>query len=352
MCLKHLEQQLKFNICCLESSYIANEDVTNPDTEERVQKYISEELRYSCESWVYHGCAMAENSQCWTGIVSFMQSTNIVYWMECLSCLNEASQIRTTMDYLAKTTKIMDIRIGSKDISKFISAFFLPISHSTPHLYVSALAMLPEKIWLAGCTSKSLRNTVKVKNKGLNQFWREEINQINVRGWVDSVAYSPDGKQIVSGSRDKTVRIWSAETGLPIGEPLRGHTNSVLSVVYSPDGKQIVSGSADKTVRIWSAETGLPIGELLREHMDSVMSVAYSPDGKQIVSGSTDKTVRIWNAETGLAIGEPLKGHTDLVLSVAYSPDGKHIISGSTDKTVRIWSAETGLAIGEPLGSH
>ncbi|KAE9401727.1 WD40 repeat-like protein, partial [Gymnopus androsaceus JB14] len=352
MCLKHMEQQLKFNICHLESSYISNEAVTNPDMKERVQKYISEELRYSCESWVHHACAAGENSQCWANIASFIQSTNIVYWMESLSCLNETSQIRTSMDYLAKTTKILDIKIGSKDISKFISAFFLPVSHSTPHLYVSALALAPKKTWLAGCMSKNLKDVLKVRHEGWDQFWSKEINQINVRASVGFVAYSPDGKEIVSGSSNETVRIWSAETGFPIGEPLRGHTASVWSVAYSPDGKLIVSGSHDKTVRIWSAETGFPIGEPLRGHTDSVLSMAYSPDGKQIVSGSSDETVRIWSAETGFPIGEPLRGHTDSVWSVAYSPDGKQIVSGSLDETVRIWSAETGFPIGEPLRGH
>ena len=75
-----------------------------------------------------------------------------------------------------------------------------------------------------------------------------------------SVAFSPDGKRIVSGSDDKTVRVWDAATGQPIGAPLTGHTGAVNSVAFSPDGKRIVSGSDDKTVRVWDAATGQPIG--------------------------------------------------------------------------------------------
>ncbi|KIK66938.1 hypothetical protein GYMLUDRAFT_156943, partial [Collybiopsis luxurians FD-317 M1] len=167
--------------------------------------------------------------------------------------------------------------------------------------------------------------------------------------WVWSVACSPDGKRILSGSADKTIQIWNAETGTPIGEPLQGHTDWVGSVVFSPDGKRIVSGSGDKTIRIWNAETGSPIGEPLQGHTDGVSSVAFSPDGRRIVSGSVDKTVRIWNAETGTPIGEPLQGHTNGVQSVAFSPNGQRIVSGYDDKTVRIWTAETGTPIGEPL---
>ncbi|MBQ2787167.1 MAG: TIR domain-containing protein [Bacteroidaceae bacterium] len=164
---------------------------------------------------------------------------------------------------------------------------------------------------------------------------------------VHSVAFSPDGKRIVSGSGDETIRIWDAATGAQIGEPLTGHTRRIESVAFSPDGKRIVSGSWDETIRIWDVATGAQIGEPLTGHTNWVNSVAFSPDGKRIVSGSEDKTIRIWDAATGKQIGEPLTGHTNWVNSVAFSPDGKHIVSGSRDKTIRIWDAATGKQIGD-----
>ena len=81
-----------------------------------------------------------------------------------------------------------------------------------------------------------------------------------------SAAFSPDGKRIVTASEDKTARLWDAETGKPIGEPLTGHTDGVSSAAFSPDGKRIVTASADKTARLWDAETGKPIGEPLTGH--------------------------------------------------------------------------------------
>ncbi|MFB2897811.1 NACHT and WD repeat domain-containing protein [Aerosakkonemataceae cyanobacterium BLCC-F50] len=154
---------------------------------------------------------------------------------------------------------------------------------------------------------------------------------------VISVAFSPDGKRIVSGSGDSTVRLWDATTGKPIGSPLKAHESGVFSVAFSPDGKQIVSGSYDKTVRLWDATTGKPIGSPLTGHDSGVSSVAFSPDGKQIVSGSLDSTVRLWDATTGKPIGSPLTGHDSGVNSVAFSPDGKQIVSSSLDSTVRLW---------------
>ncbi|KAF9058820.1 WD40-repeat-containing domain protein, partial [Rhodocollybia butyracea] len=116
-----------------------------------------------------------------------------------------------------------------------------------------------------------------------------------------SVAFSLDGRKIVSGSIDNSVRIWDVETGKAEGNPIQGHTSNVKSVAFSPDGKRIVSGSDDRSVRIWNAETGKPEGNPLQGHGSGVRSVAFSPDGKRIVSGSEDMSVRIWDAETAKA---------------------------------------------------
>ena len=140
-------------------------------------------------------------------------------------------------------------------------------------------------------------------------------------GWVLSVAFSPDGKRIVSGSGDQTVKVWNAQTGQ---EPLtlKGHTGWVLSVCFSPDGKRIVSGSGDQTMKVWIAQTGqqtlsfkghtlraiplpaleqLPVflAPFLKGYARWVTSVAFSSDGKCIVSGSGDQRVKVWDAQTG-----------------------------------------------------
>ena len=135
--------------------------------------------------------------------------------------------------------------------------------------------------------------------------------------------------------------------GVPDAATHAGHTDEVWSVAFSPNGKRIASGSADNTLRVWDAATGQPIGQPLTGHTEVVLSVAFSPDGKRIASGSADNTLRVWNADTGQALGPPLTGHTGFVFSVAFSPDGHRLATGSVDQTVRLWNADTGQPLGQ-----
>jgi WD40 repeat protein/tRNA A-37 threonylcarbamoyl transferase component Bud32 len=163
-----------------------------------------------------------------------------------------------------------------------------------------------------------------------------------IRGHTDrviSAAFSPDGDRIVTGSFDRTARIWDTATGREIIR-LSGHTDRVRCAVFSPDGQSVATGSYDKTVRIWDAATGREIRRLLG-HDEVVTAVAFSPDGRRIVTASFDKTARIWDAATGRQM-QLLSGHADSVTFAAFSPEGSRIVTASADKTARIWDAETG----------
>jgi WD40 repeat protein len=106
-----------------------------------------------------------------------------------------------------------------------------------------------------------------------------------------------DGQHIVSGSKDKLVKVWYVSSGKEVAS-LAGHTNEVNSVAFSPDGQHIVSGSDDRLVKVWSVSSGKEVASLVG-HTNEVNSVAFSPYGQHIVSGSDDKLVKVWSVSGG-----------------------------------------------------
>jgi WD40 repeat protein/serine/threonine protein kinase len=149
-----------------------------------------------------------------------------------------------------------------------------------------------------------------------------------------SVAFSPDGKMLASGSYDRTVNLWDVAAGHKLAT-LNGHGGAVNSVAFSSDGKKVASGSSDHTVKLWDVGARQALATL-EGHEGAVNSVAFSPDGRRLASGSYDRTVRTWDVGARQTLAT-LKGHRDIVNSVAFSPDGKKLVSGSNDATVRLW---------------
>ena len=207
---------------------------------------------------------------------------------------------------------------------------------------VSSVAFSPDGKLLA---SGSNDNTMKLWDVATGRELRTFTG--HSRG-VNSVAFGPDGKLLASGSDDKTVRLWEAATGHLL-RTLTGHSKSITSVAFSPDGKTLVSASgfdsgnpSPDPIRLWEVATGLELRTLRHsEGIQGVNAVAFSADGNIIASGSDDGTIQLWQTITGREL-RTLRGHSAAVLSVVFSRDSKRLASGSEDKMTKIWDLATG----------
>lgn len=152
------------------------------------------------------------------------------------------------------------------------------------------------------------------------------------------LVFSPDGSTLATGfggSSEKSESVlWEATTGKELVR-LKGHTKSLRVVTFAPDGRQVLTGSSDNTIRLWDARTGKEIRQL-QGVKDTVFSVAFSPDGSTIAGAVQDGSVRLWETATGKERGR-FEGHRSWAMSVVFSPDGRRVISGSSDTTCLVW---------------
>lgn len=156
--------------------------------------------------------------------------------------------------------------------------------------------------------------------------------------------FSADGKYIITGSIDKTVKLWDARSGTLVKD-LAHHPNYISSCNYSPDGKYIVTSSVDGNLKIWKASDLLPVADI-SAHSAYLVSVKISPDSKYIATASRDKSAKLWELSTGKLL-HVFNGHKDDVRSIDFSPDGKYLATGCLDDIARIWKIETGELIHE-----
>jgi len=206
--------------------------------------------------------------------------------------------------------------------------------------------------------------------------------------WVWAISFSPEGGRILSGSMDKTVRLWNAETGAclrvfqqeglitaaafaPDGtlfacgggeqivylwslqgeEPIRafqGHTGVILSVAFSPDGELLASSGEDRTIRLWEVASGHLL-RTLEGHTDQVCSLHFDASGSVLASASYDGTVVLWEVKTGEKLHH-LHGHAGKVFDAVFAPDGRTIASGGDDGIIRLWNVRTGKVAGSLRG--
>ena len=188
----------------------------------------------------------------------------------------------------------------------------------------------------------------------------EIVPQLGHTQSISTVAFSSDGKRLVSGSADNFLKLWDVPTGRLI-RTFDGHSSSVNSVAFSPDGRRLVSGSDDRTVRLWDATTGALV-RTMSGHTERVNAVAFARDGQAVLSGSAVKALKVWDIVNGRAI-RTLSGHRDHIAAIAVSPDGRHALSGSgtpgqcsgracgNENALKLWDIVTGQLL-RTLSGH
>ncbi|KIK39019.1 hypothetical protein CY34DRAFT_361562 [Suillus luteus UH-Slu-Lm8-n1] len=206
------------------------------------------------------------------------------------------------------------------------------------------------------CWSRDGRRVLSGSNDGTVRQWEVESGETmpepieNILASIETghnhvfaVVYSPDTTLIATGGRDgpyseqpteSSVKIWDAKTGKLVAT-LKGHTNDVTCLAWTKDGKTLISGSSDSSIRTWNT-TNWKQTAVLDEHTSHVFAIAISPNDRILASVSGDKTARLWNLDNGQPISSPIQ-HPDLVLCVSFSAGGKQLATGCYDTNAYIW---------------
>ena len=205
---------------------------------------------------------------------------------------------------------------------------------------VTDVAFSPDGKWIAAAVGDrmSTGGTVKIWDAATGQ---ELFDLPHTIEGVNALAFSPDGRMLLTGSNDTTWKLWDTSTGtlLRMGY---GHGSLIEGVAFDPTGARFATASEDGVAKVWDVVTGREVATFVG-HASGLLGVSFTADGNRLVTVSRDRTVKVWNASS-TAGGEwlVLAGHTDRIMKAIYSPDGKWIATASLDNTVRIWDAVTG----------
>ncbi|CAE6488454.1 unnamed protein product [Rhizoctonia solani] len=354
-CFQVMQDQLRFNICSLETSFVADSEVQ--DLEARIANSISPTLSYAAHHWRDH---VVKSAPCETvrDVLKDFLSQRLLFWMEVLSLKRTLDKGIAMLSALkpwltAEDTSSDLIRLLSNSrifVSKYAAE---SVSESTPHIYISALAFCHQSSSVYKQYWGRTRDLLMLEGSAMGHSQTALLTTWQMPSDAVSLAFSPDGTRFAIGFKDGTVHVFHAHNGMVALGPLKGHTEGVLSVAFSPDGLLLASGSEDGTILVRDAQTTSCIHDVIKGHEGPVMSVSFSPDGKYILSGSYDRTTRIWDNGNN-SLPNSIKWHPSWVLCTEFSPNGRHIACGlySYQCPIVVYDASTSKSLPFPFDAH
>ncbi|KAJ6196293.1 WD40-repeat-containing domain protein [Bipolaris maydis] len=306
-------------------------------------------ISYSCIYWIDHLCESkpiastpdAEHLRDGGLVDQFLKKT-FLYWLESLSLCKSMSYGVVSMNKLHMLAQVWETTSLTRlvyDAYRFIMYHRQTIEISPLQTYISALLFSPTDSLIRKSYHHEAPEYISFTTT-MASTWDACLQTLEGhRGTVSSVAFSHDSSRIVSGSFDRTAKIWDASSGACL-LTLRDHDEAVSSVAFSHNSSRVVSGSHDTTAKIWDTNSGACL-LTFRGHSKYVCSVAFSYDSSWIASGSGDFTVKIWNSNNGECI-QKLEHGDSAVHSVTFSRNSTQLISGSISGSIKIWDVTTG----------
>ncbi|GLA33115.1 hypothetical protein AnigIFM63326_002394 [Aspergillus niger] len=336
-CLSVMREDLKKNICSLESYGSKRSDIDLKS----IDHYLLPELQYSCRYWIHHLARSKDPMSQVNDILTFLKE-HFLHWLESMSILGITSEAIIAVNsllQLTKDTSSNEMYVFLLDARRFILKFAQIVDTAPLQLYSSGLIFAPHRSLIRETFERELPAWLS-RGPKVEEYWDPEMQTLEGHsGLVDSVAFSGDGQLLASGSHDKTIKLWDTATGA-LKHTLEGHSRSVHSVAFSGNSQLLASSSHDKTIKLWDTATGA-LKYTLEGYSRSVYLVTFSGDGQLLAFGPSDNTIKLWDTATG-TLKHTLEGHSDWVHSVGFSGNSQLLASSSYDKTIKLWDTATG----------